>query len=695
MTKAFVFGPFRLLADRRELMAHGVPVPVGQRAFDILLLLVRRHGQLVTKDELMTEVWPGIVVEENNIQVHVSALRKMLGAGGDAQRYLLTIPGRGYRFVAPVECLSADQPNTSTTAAPEQAAALAAAESRTPSNNLPYQLSSLIGREAEVGGVKADLASHRLVTLTGSGGVGKTRLAIEVGWSLLKRYPDGVWLAELAPLTDAQLVTSTIGAALGVNLSAPTTPIEALTSALRTRQLLLIIDNCEHVIGEAARVSEVLIRTCVHLSILATSRERLAIPGESIVRVPSLPTPQASDGLSATGACGYPAVRLFVERASALGLGFALTNANAAAVGSICHRLDGIPLAIELAVPRLRVLSVERLASGLEERFRLLTSGNRTALPRQQTLHALIEWSYALLKDAEKLLLARLAVFSGSASLTSITSVVAGAEVPSEKVAGLLLSLAEKSLVHPDTMGGETRYRMLESTRCYAAEKLGPAQNIRRRHASHFLARFTKATDGWETTATRQWITQYEPDLDNLRGALNWAFGKDGDINIGLGLVGHSHILWAELGLMLEHRRWVNEALDKIRKSTPPEVTARVLSWQAGDVREIDDPNDYTDAMRAAGLYRKVGDRFQEGRVLSRAGTALLSPDNVEEAEDLLCKAQVLLRPFGRTKALARCLSAMASARLFAGDIGKAQMLHDDAIGICRDLDEGIEAYHG
>jgi predicted ATPase/DNA-binding winged helix-turn-helix (wHTH) protein len=695
MPEAFVFGPFRLLVTRRELMAHGVPVPVGQRAFEILLLLVSRHGELVTKDELMTAVWPGIVVEENNIQVHVSALRKVLAKAGDAGRYLVTIPGRGYRFVAPVECDSANEPNRPTTAVPGQAATVAAAGSPTARNNLPHPLTSLIGREAEVAEIKAALASHRLVTLTGSGGVGKTRLVIEVGRSILDRYPDGVWLAELAPLTDSQLVTFTIGAVLGVSLGSAATATEALASALRTKQLLLIIDNCEHVIAEVARVAEALIQACAHLSIVASSRERLAIAGESVIRVPSLPTPQASAGLTAMAACEYPAVRLFAERASALGLGFALTDANAATIGSICTRLDGIPLAIELAVPRLRVLSVEQLARGLEERFRLLTGGNRTALPRQQTLHALIDWSYALLNDAEKLLLARLAVFSGSALLPSITAVVASVEIPPEQFGDLLYSLAEKSLVHVDPIAGETRYRLLESTRYYAAEKLGPAPEIRRRHAEHFLARFAEATAEWETAPTQRWIVQYEADLDNLRGALEWAFGKDGDVNIAVDLVGRSHVIWAELGLMLEHRRWVNEALAKIRKETPAEVMARLLSWQAGDVRELDDPTDYDDAMRAAALYREVGDGFQEGRALLRAGTARLSPDSVVEGENLLRKAQALVRPFGPTKTLARCLSAQASARLFAGDIGKARTLHDEAIRICRDLGEGLEDCRG
>jgi predicted ATPase/DNA-binding winged helix-turn-helix (wHTH) protein len=685
-TAAFVFGPFRLEVARRELLAHGVPVTLGQRAFDVLLLLVSRHGQLVTKDELMAEVWPGIVVEENNLQVHVSALRKMLGAAGDGERYLLTVAGRGYRFVAPVERDSAPSIK------PDAAARQPAASTASVASNLPQQLTALIGREADLADLKARLSTHRLVTLTGSGGVGKTRLAIEAGSGLLDRYPDGVWLAELAPLGDAQLVTAIIADVLGVNLGGPTAAIDALVSALKSKHLLLIIDNCEHIIAEVARVAQALILSCPRLSILASSRERLAIAGESVVRVPSLPAPEASAVLTGASARDYAAVRLFVERASALGHGFALTDSNAATVGSICRRLDGIPLAIELAVPRLKVLSVQELDRGLDERFRLLTGGSRTALPRQQTLHALIDWSYGLLGPAEKALLEQLSVFVGSATLASISAVVAVAGTAPEQVADLLLSLVEKSLVLADPAGAETRYRLLESTRHYAWDRLGQAgaSDTRKRHAAHYAARFAAATAAWETTPTEQWMARYEADIDNLRGALEWAFAPGGDLAVGLDLVGQSHVIWAELGLMLEHRRWVHSALAKVGKATPAAVTARLLAWQAGDVKDMDDPTDYDEAVRAAALFRKLGDGFQEGRVLLRAGAARLLPDNGDEGESILRKAHALVLPSGNTKTLARCLSALASARLFAGDLPGARELHDQAILVYRELGEGL-----
>jgi hypothetical protein len=246
-------------------------------------------------------------------------------------------------------------------------------------------------------------------------------------------------------------------------------------------------------------------------------------------------------------------------------------------------------------------------------------------------------------------------------------------------------------LVHADPAGGDTRYRLLESTHYYAAEKLADAPVMRRRCAQHFAARFAAATAEWETTPTQQWIARYEADVDNLRGALEWAFGPDGDVAVGLDLVGRSHVLWAELGLMLEHRRWVVEALAKVGKKTAADVTARLLSWQAGDVRDLDDPADSDEAMRAAALYRKLGDGFHEGRALLRAGTARLAPDNVEEGEGLLRKAHALVRPSGATKTLGRCLSALASARLFAGDLKTAQVLHKEAIGVYRQLGEVLD----
>jgi predicted ATPase/DNA-binding winged helix-turn-helix (wHTH) protein len=683
VTEQFLFGSFRLVPARRELTLHGVSLAIGQRAFDILLALVSRPGQLVSKDEIMAEVWPGVVVDDNNLQVHVSALRKALGSAGDEQRYVVTVAGRGYRFVAPVTREMVGQQ----AAAPNGTVAAPSASAR---HNLPQQLTPLIGREAELDRIKTMITQHRLVTLTGAGGVGKTRLAIEAGGSLLHAYPGGVWLAELARINE-HIIAPVLSELFQVGRGEPETSVERLASALAPKHLLLILDNCEHVIAEAARTAEVLIQTCPHLSILATSRERLAIAGESVMRVPSLPVPAEGAATTAADVRRYDAVKLFAERAAALGLGFDLNDKNAPAVASICRRLDGIPLAIELAVPRLSDLSVDTLDRRLDQRFRLIKGGNRTALPRQQTLQALIDWSYQLLTDQERLLLARMSVFLGRTSLASISAVVADAELPTEQLGELLLSLTEKSLVLSDPTGPETRYGLLESTRLFALEKLGNKETLRRRHCEHFAARMTEAATAWETMPTHRWLERFAADVDNLRAALEWSFAPGGAQAAGLRLVGASHVLWSELGLFIEHRHWVERALAAADRKTPADATARLLSWQAGEVRAHDDPTDYDDAMRAAALFRKLGDKFAEGRMLCRAGTVRLMPDNVEESEGLLRKALVLLRPAGTTKSLARCLGALASARLLAGDLREARTMHERAIQIYRELGERLD----
>jgi predicted ATPase/DNA-binding winged helix-turn-helix (wHTH) protein len=682
--KLFEFGPFRLDVARRELFAHGMPVTLGQRAFDVLVALVRRHGELVTKDELLTEVWPRLVVEENNLQVQVSALRRIFQSMDGGERYLVTVAGRGYRFVAPVR-----QPEAAAEAAGEPAtmSGPSPASRARASSNLPQPLTDLIGREADLEAVASRLAAHRLVTLTGPGGVGKSRLAVEVGRAATSRFADGVWFAELAPLGEKQLVFSVITEALRAGVAGASANLDALADALRERQLLLILDNCEHVLAEASRVVETLLRACPHLFVLASSRERLAVAGESVYRVPSLPAPEPGVPLSAAAARKYPSVRLFEERSAALETGFALTNANAALVGAICRRLDGIPLALELAAPRLKVLSLMQLAQALDDRLAILTTGARTAPPRHQTLQALIDWSYRLLAPGERLFMQRFAVFAGSAALDGVKAVIADGDITPGEILDLLASLVEKSLIVADLSGGEPRYRMLESIRIFMRAQLTGESDValRRRHARLFAGRLSVAGAVWETTPSSQWTAAYERDVDDVRAALAWAFGSGGDLALGLELAGCSHVLWSELGLMLEHRHWIEEALRRCARTTPRDVTARLLSWQAGEVRDIDDAADHADALRAAKLYRQLGDPFAEGRMLLRAGAGRLLPD-AAEGERLLQKARALLAPAGPTKSLARCLSALATARLLAGDAAAARALHAEVVAIHRDI---------
>lgn len=678
---AFVFGPFRLLVQRRELLLHGIPVTLGQRAIEVLLTLVSCAGQLVTKDEIMTAVWPGVVVEENNLQVHISALRKALGLAGDPKSFLLTVAGRGYRFVAPVEIECTDTKVTTSRTA-------SAAPTRT--TNLPQLLTSFVGRQHEIEQIAGLLQHHRLVTLTGAGGVGKTRLAVETGWQLASRYPEGVWLVELAALQDPGLVLSAVAEALGIELP-PTAAKSAVAAAIAGKHLLLTLDNCEHLIGEAASLADSLLRAAPRLSILATSRERLAVAGETVVRVPSLNVPEMAGNLTAAQARDFDAVRLFVERARGLGEDWALTDATAPAVTSICRRLDGIPLAIEMAVPRLRVLSLTQLADGLNERFRLLSDGSRTALPRHRTLQAVIDWSYALLGEPEKRLFQQLSVFAGSVGLDAIAAVTASPELPEASLLDLLLSLIEKSLVATERGNSEFRYRLLESNCEYARTKLGcdPELLLRRRHADYYRARLAQAAAEWETTPGWSWLERYSPDIDEVRAALQWAFSPHGDSALAIELVANSHVIWGELGSTSEHRRWVQEALRRVDDTTPNATLARLLSWHAGDVKDIDDPTDYDDAVRAAALHAELGNAFGQAQALLRAATVRPSDDDSADGAGLLDRAHALLSPFGATKTLARCFSAKASGCLLAGDLAQAQRWHDEALAVARKIDGG------
>lgn len=679
-TVAFAFGPFRLLVKRRELLMHGIPVALGQRAIEVLLALVSRAGQLVTKDEIMHEVWPGVIVEENNLQVHISALRKAMAAAGDAKSFLLTVTGRGYRFVAPVEIESGSaNPLASTAPQPPGPA-------RT--SNLPQQLTSFIGRQPELARLVEVLQSRHLVTLTGAGGVGKTRLAVEAAWQLMPLYPDGVRMVELAPLQDQKLVVTAIAEALGIARPDNSAILQAVAAALDGGRTLLILDSCEHVIGEAAAVAEALLRAAPRLTILATSRERLAVGGEAVLPVPSLKLPEAMAKLTAAQALDFDAVRLFEERARGLGDGWSLSDANAVEVAAICRRLDGIPLAIEMAVPRLRVLSISQLAAGLDERFRFLSDGSRTALPRHRTLQAVIDWSYALLSAPEKLLLQRLSIFAGSVGLDTVTAVTADADLPDRQILDLLMSLIEKSLVVTERGDRELRYRLLESTRDYARQKLGPdaIRAGQRRHADYYRARWGHAAAEWERMPGEQWLQRYGSDIDEVRAALQCAFGTHGDLEVGIDLVANSHVMWGELGLTCEHRRWVEEALARAGEATPKATLARLLSWHAGDVKDMDDPSDHDDALRAAALHAELGNAFGQGQALLRAATVSPLGDDAAGRAELLHEAHNLLRPFGPTKTLARCLSATASACLLAGDVPQAQQWHRKALAIAKEI---------
>ncbi len=498
----FRFGRFELRPSQRQLLAGGEPVAVGARAFDLLLVLVENHDRVLGRDELLDLVWPGLVVEENNLRQHVSALRKLLGATA-----VVTVPGRGYRFGMTLRDAAA------TTGARRGAL-----------DNLPMNLPALIGRESDLAAVIDLLADTHLLTLVGAGGVGKTRLALQVAQTVRAAYPDGVCVVELAPVTDPSRVPATVASVLDVH-EEPGRPLQdTLLDYLRQRCLLVVLDNCEHLIESCARFAERVLHVSAATRTLATSREALGIAGEVAWRLPSLRTAPPDAGRSPEQWLEFAASRLFVQRATAASPAFRLTADNLAAVTMICHQLDGIPLALELAGARVGAMRVEQVAERLHDRFALLTRGSRTALQRHQTLRSLIDWSHGLLTEPERALLRRLSVFAGGWSLEAAEAVCSDSLLVRDDVLELLTHLVEKSLVVLDSQSAEPRYRLLETIRQYGLEKLTHAAEVevtRERHLQYFV----DLADIIRPMLTRQeqlrWHAMAETELDNFRVALN------------------------------------------------------------------------------------------------------------------------------------------------------------------------------
>lgn len=465
-------------------------------------------------------------------------------------------------------------------------------------NNLPLQLTTFVGRGREKSEVARLLASSRLLTLMGAGGAGKTRLALAVASEVLEQFPDGAWLVELAPLADPALVTRAAAAVLGVADQGEGALLPLLVESLRSRRLLLVLDNCEHLIAAASQFAEALLRSCPDVRLLATSREALGIPGETAWRVPSLSLPDAEHPPAPDDLRRYEAVQLFEARGQSTRPEFAVTAANAAAVEQICRRLDGIPLAIELAAARVNVLTPEQLATKLDDRFRLLTGGSRTALPRQQTLRATMDWSYGLLAEPERATLRRLSVFAGGCTLDAAEAICALGELQRADVLDLLGRLVDKSLVLTDTQDGEARYRLLETVRQYARDRLvesGEAAVVRRGHRDWYLAwveRIFTGDDGRPDfgflIGDEDWMDRLDREHDNLRAALEWSAAEPDDADVEIRLAAPLWRLWHFRGYYAEGRRRLEHAISRTEgvSSTARRIAltgAAVMAWRQSD----------------------------------------------------------------------------------------------------------------
>jgi predicted ATPase/DNA-binding winged helix-turn-helix (wHTH) protein len=544
------FGPFRLFATERQLKKGDEPLQLSSRAFDMLTALVERAGEVVTQRELISLVWPDVTVVEANLRVHMLRLRKALGDGSNGARYIATVSGRGYCFVAPVT-LSALQ------SMPSREVAVADRLQR-----LPPRLARMIGRDDTIRTLSARLMRARFVNIVGPGGIGKTTVAISVAHMLLDCFNGAVFFVDLAALTDAKLVPVTVASALGLMVQTQD-PLASLLAFIGDKKILLVLDNCEHVIGVAAALAERVVSEAPQAHILATSREALRVEGEHIHLLHSLDCPLEDVVLTATEALRYPAAQLFMERAAASGYGAALSDIDAPIVAQICRRLDGVPLAIELAAGRVGSLGIRETAELLDNRFSLLWRGRRTALPRQQTLNAMLDWSYGLLSDREKVVLCRLSVFVGDFTRQVAGSVASETEADEASIIDAVASLVAKFFISATVINGSTYYRLLDITRAYAAAKLverGEADLIARRHAI-FYSRFLEHDEIIQSVFDEHDLSGYAPHIGNVRAALGWALSERGDVAVGIELATWAAALFVKLSLLEECRRWCERAL--------------------------------------------------------------------------------------------------------------------------------------
>jgi len=669
------FGRFELQPDERRLLADGAPVAIGGRAFDLLHALAERPGQLVGKHTLMDLVWPGLVVEENNLAAQVSALRKVLGG-----EVIATIPGRGYRFVAAMATPRAAANDAAVAAEPP-----ASHDDATPPalrTNLPAELPALLGRAEDRDALAALVDGHRLVSVVGGGGIGKSLLAQHLLAARRSAYPQGVCWVELTNVGDAAGLPGAIAAALGVDVGQGE-PLAALVGAVAPLAMLLALDNAEHLLDGVAHVCRALHDAAPNLRLVVTTQAPLRLAAERVLRIGPLAVPD-DDALPAASALRFGAVALFVERAQAVDQRFALTDANVGAVIATCRALDGVPLAIELAAARAPMLGVDRLLTSMQERFRWLTGGrNRAAPARQRALRSALEWSDALLDDRERRVFRRLGVIAGSASLDCIEQVLVDADVGLDRwdVADALDVLVDRSLVAVVTTGdaASVRYRLLETPRAYALERLdaaGERAALQRRHARAVAALLDAAYAEYfsGSVGVDEWLRRVELDFDNARDALRWAHAA-GDAEIGLRI---GATLLRALPPSLHAERL---ALADACEASIGDAIAEPLRLQAWIelscvLADTQKPRARAAADQALASARRLddghGDRFALYHALCRAASAAAQCDDLAGARPLLDEAERLEQPsWPAQRLLWRAEAAQWVARM-SGDSGEA-----------------------
>ncbi|MGH6713865.1 MAG: ATP-binding protein [Bradyrhizobium sp.] len=545
------FGPFHLLHAERLLVEGNRKIPVGGRAFDILSCLIAKPGQVVTREELSESVWPGIFVADGTLRVHIAGLRKALGDGTGGRRFIITVPGKGYSFVAPVR--HSQQSLERTPVSPER-------------GGLPASASKTFGRQDAIAAIVSRLPERCFMTIIGIGGVGKTTVALAAAEGLRSTYADGILFVDFAPISDAAMAPSALASSLGLPVNSPE-PIPSLIAALRNKNMLLLLDNCENVLGVAATLAEEIRKGAPSVHVLATSRERLRAKGEFLFSLLPLELPPISEDLTASSALTFPALQLFADRAAAVLDTFEVSDANVPIIADICRRLDGIALAIEMAASRVDTFGVQGLAAMLDDRFKLLQRGLRTASVHQQTLRATFDWSWQSLTETSRNIFHRLSLFAGEFSLEAANSVASGGTVTANDVAEAVATLVETSLLSSNVAGESASYRLLESTRAYARERLletGEFEYIANKHAEYCLITMERAFASGRPSLSDRTLRAL---VDDARLALNWTAAGEGHAHLRISLTVAAVPLWLYLSLNEECRVRVEAVLSQQNRS--------------------------------------------------------------------------------------------------------------------------------
>jgi len=656
------FGPFQLSTAARLLARGGVPVHLGGRALSLLIALVGSAGQIIGKKELMARAWPGAIVDEGSLRVHMVAIRKALGDGQSGARYVTNVTSQGYCFVAPVTRM---QPPAlpDVRAVPSDSA-----------NGLPAPPLRMVGREITVSLIQAELLRRRFVTIAGPGGMGKTTVAAAVAHALLPDFEGAVCFVDLAAVSEDGYVAGTLAATLGL---ADSNAASGIVNFLRDKRMLIVLDSCEHIIGAAAELAERIFREAPQVHILATSREALRVEGEQVQQLLPLACPPDGDALKAEEAMAYAAVQLFVDRAAVGANRFVLTDADAPAVARICRELDGIALAIELAAGRLDAYGVQGIAAMLNKSIAVLWHGRRTAVPRHQTMSAALEWSHNLLPDVERAVLRRLSVFVGVFPLVAARSVAGLNDTGDAEVVEAIANLVAKSLLTGEAGGKAMSYRMLDSTRVYALRKLvecGEAFAVASRHAAYYRL-VLEGTSLPAPGADKNRLVQQAGILGNVRAALDWSLSDGGDMQIGTALAAAAAPLLLEISLLSECRAWMEKAIAGL--SDDMRGTRREMELQASLGQSLMFTGGNGDAARSAfsrslEIAQALEDLPFLFRLLGGFGTWLAWTGDFRGALELARQAESVAQRMDDPVAQVRADAMLGVALDLTGDIAEA-----------------------